>query len=125
MFRRHRLYSSPTTISHSEGRFLLIPTITVTNPLGQVFVMQSGGRGDKDQFLNHNNTDSSCAIMDSSSNTYCSQIERRLTCKALASLILAIVVVSLPLLCLRHHHPQQQKMIEKGFVVLFTPRIAA
>ena len=57
--------------------------------------------------------------------TYCSQIERRLTCKALASLILAIVVVSLPLLCLRHHHPQQQKMIEKGFVVLFTPRIAA
>ena len=48
--------------------------------------------------------------------TYCSQIERRLTCKALASLILAILVVSLPLLCLRHHHSKQE-MIDKGCVI--------
>mgnify|MGYP001171058703 CR=1 FL=1 len=50
--------------------------------------------------------------------TYCSQIERRLTCKALASLILAILVVSLPLLCLRHHHHHsKQEMIDKGCVI--------
>ena len=99
--------TTPTSANNDiEGRFWLLPTITVTNPLGQVFVMQSGAVATSNLINpHHHHIDNplQCATMDEDKKQHCyhSAEFKRFTC-ATASLVLAILVVSLPLLILRH-----------------------
>ena len=98
--------TTPTSANNDiEGRFWLLPTITVTNPLGQVFVMQSGAVATSNLINpHHHHIDNplQCATMDEDKkHCYHSAEFKRFTC-AIASLVLAILVVSLPLLILRH-----------------------